>query len=425
MCGIFGGLGLGKREARALGKSLKNRGPDSFGLLKLGNATIGQARLAIVGRKNAKPPFFSRKETIALVHNGEWYAFPEDLSGKTGTDSEAIANLLEAEGLKGLSKVDGPFSLAWISKDGSIYTARDSLGIKPLFWGLKAFASERKALMKMGVPWEEIRSQPPGTVYRNGVFLRKLPEIKPTRTASGEIPALVSKAVEKRAKGIGKITVAFSGGVDSSIVAKLASNWAQVNFATVGIPGSPDFERAEKAAELLNLPKPKKIEFKLTTRLVSEVSRAIETSNPMQIQIAIPLYVLAKKTKNKVILTGQGADELFLGYKRYYSTPKDRAKADSIADVLSIGERNCERDDLAVGAFGKELRQPFLDRSLIEASLGIPFSEKASDKENRKIILRKAAIELGLPREIAFAPKKAVQHSTGVSREFAKIGKNQ
>ena len=422
MCGIFGGNGASKRELALLKSSLKNRGPDSSGTATIGKLSIGENRLSIVGNRRAKPPFVSKGGKISLVHNGEWYLFPEELSGETGTDSEAIANLIEKKGARALSEIDGPFSLAWIEK-GHIYTARDFLGVRPLFLGGRMFASEGKALLKAGVPLGEIRRQEPCTIYRDGKFFSRIPFRfrKPTCT----LPELIEGAVEKRVFGLERATVAFSGGVDSAIVGKIASERLEKTTCIVaGIPGSLDFERAENSAKLLGL-NLRKMELKVNERTLGEVSKAIESVDPVQMGIALPLYSIAKKARGKVILTGQGADELFCGYRKYYSVPEKEAEKLHKKDVLSIGERNCERDDLAVGQFGKELRQPFLDREIVNFALGLKIGEKLADRENRKIILRRAAVSLGIPEKIAFEPKKAIQYSTGVMREIERLGRRR
>ncbi len=420
VCGIFGGNGASKRELALLKKSLKNRGPDLSGISKIGKLSIGETGLLIVGKRKAKPPFVSKRGKVSLVHNGEWYSFPEDLSGKTGTDSEAISNLIEKEGARALSEIDGPFALAWI-EEGHLYTARDFLGVRPLFLGGGMFASEGKALLKAGVSPGEISRQEPGTIYRDGKFFAKIPF--KFQKPKGSLPELIELAVEKMVFGLERATVAFSGGVDSAIVGKIASERLKKTTCIVaGIPGSQDFERAENAANLLGL-KLRKIVLKVNEKTLQEVSETIETADPVQIGIAFSPYSIAKKAKGNVILTGQGADELFCGYRKYYSVPEEEAEKLHRADVFSIGEKNCERDYMAAGKFGKELRQPFLDREIVNFALGLKIGEKLADRENRKIILRKAAISLGIPEKIAFEPKKAIQYSTGVMREIEQFGR--
>lgn len=422
MCGIFGGMDVSDRELSVLGNCLKSRGPDSSGISKIGKLSIGEMRLSIVGNRRARPPFVSKGGKVSLVHNGEWYSFPEELSGKTGTDSEAIANLIEKQGARALSEIDGPFALAW-TEEGSLYTARDFLGVRPLFLGGGMFASEGKALIKAGVSPGEIRRQEPGTIYRDGKFFAKIPF--KLRKPKGALPELIERAVEKRVSGLERATVAFSGGVDSAIVGKLASERIPgLECIVSGLANSPDFERAENAAKLLGL-KLRKIVLKVNEKTLREVSETIETADLVQIGIALPLYLIAKKARGKVILTGQGADELFCGYKKYYSVPEKEAEKLHRADVFSIGEKNCERDDFAAGKSGKELRQPFLDREIVNFALGLKIGEKLADRERRKIVLRKAAISLGLAEKIAFEPKKAIQYSTGVMGEIGRFGRQR
>ncbi|MFH0962071.1 MAG: asparagine synthase-related protein [archaeon] len=235
---------------------------------------------------------------------------------------------------------------------------------------------------------------------------------------SQRIAELIKSAVEKSVSGLKKATVAFSGGVDSAIVAKIASEKAKIDCLAVGVEGK--FEQAEKAAELLGLPL-RKIRFKATLPTVRTVQRIIKTADTFQTGIALPFYFLCKGARTREILTGQGADELFLGYRRYYACSSTEARRMQKEDIEEMWEKNGKRDSLVAASQGKVLINPFLDERLVKEALKIPIGRKLADPENRKIVLRRVAEELGIPREIAYAPKKAIQYSSGAAREVEKL----
>ncbi len=294
------------------------------------------------------------------------------------------------------------------------------MGEKPLFvspgpaGSSFMFASERKALPAGA------QRVPAGATIMNGEVVGMRGIRVPERSRISKVPSLIEAAVMKRVRGLGRVHVAFSGGLDSSLVAMLAARHTKVTCVVCACEGAPDFEAAEKGARLLNLPL-RKVEMKPDGKLFSQVARAIETQDRMQVEIAAPLYSLCRALGPRVLLTGQGADELFLGYARYYQgVTAQQAGGASLDDVRNIGERNCERDDMAAMAGGTELRAPFLDLVLVGAALSIPAGVRSSDPVLRKAVLRQAARKLGLPKELSLAPKKAIQYSSGAHAAFGK-----
>jgi asparagine synthase (glutamine-hydrolysing) len=233
------------------------------------------------------------------------------------------------------------------------------------------------------------------------------------------IEELIEGAVRKGVEGLETVPVAFSGGLDSSLVALLASKFVKVECVVAGVKGKGDFSSAEEAARLLNLPL-RKIEFEVDETLVEEVSQTIGSTDSVQVSLAIPLYCLCGKLDRKVLLLGQGADELFLGYEKYYS-----GRGDWKMDLAALISGNCERDRKAAGRWGVRIITPFLDEELVAAISAIPESERLSDPVLRKAVLRRAAINLGLPEKLALAPKKAMQYSTGALRAVELLKKNK
>ncbi len=237
-----------------------------------------------------------------------------------------------------------------------------------------------------------------------------------------ELLQLLTAAVEKCPKG--EMAVAFSGGLDSSLVAHLARKTGVVRLYTAGIEGSDDLKHAEAAAEEMHLPfRPIIISEREIIEAVPEVVRAIGTADPVPVSFELPLYFVAEHAEEEVILVGQGADELFGGYARYSKMAEKDAERRIRADVESLIASGINRDRNVAAFFGKELFCPFLDKDVVEFSLKIPITEKITERE-KKAVLRKAArlAGLNLPAE---RPKKAAQYGSGVMKVMKKAAKRE
>jgi asparagine synthase (glutamine-hydrolysing) len=253
--------------------------------------------------------------------------------------------------------------------------------------------------------------------------------------AAKKLQVLLEQSIRRRVQGLKEVAVAFSGGLDSSLVAFLASKCSiEVNLIHVSLENQDETEEAIKAAEALNLPLQVDL-FKVSDleRILPKVVELIEEPDPVKASIGVPFYWVAEKSSEagfKILLAGQGADELFGGYQRYVNEcckdGGEAARKTMFNDVVGIHESNLERDMKITSFHDVELRLPFCSFDLAEFAINLPVELKIENKTGtlRKLILRKAALNAGLPNTIAEKPKKAVQYSTGINNAIKKIAKN-
>lgn len=322
---------------------------------------------------------------------------------------------------KAMLMLRGDYAVAF-ALNGKIYLFRDPIGVRPLYYSPRGrFGSEKKVLWSVG---EEAIPVNPGELV-------KLPEEEKMKLlspwdikGSGKgyydgLKNLLQDAV--RIRTAKKVGVLFSGGLDSSLIALLASKYSKVVLYTAGTEDSKDVEWARKVSDELRLELREYIFTREEVeREIKNVMFAIEEPNPMNLAIAIPLYFatkLARKDDVKVLLSGQGADELFGGYAKYLENPSLMRK-----DIEEIAERNLGRDDKVGMLNGVEVRYPYLDLPFVSLALRVPLEEKIREGV-RKAILRRIALDFGLPEEVAFREKKAAQYGSNAQKILSKIAK--
>jgi len=453
---------------------MKHRGPDSAGvaidnevmiskeprLLNIsdnkGTKAIGYTGLAL----NAQPdhqPFIDCKGELFLVHDGEIYNSEEirlslaSHTFETVCDSETIAHLIEEEFHSTLSRalqrvlprLDGVYTFA-VMRGDRLAIARDPVGVKPLYWGENkdffAFASERKALWQIGI--SQTPTFPPGHVaVITGRRRNSIPSLTLSRpkTISPDLAALELKkaiysSVKKRVKNLNKIAISFSGGVDSSLIAKVAEDLGvEVTLYTAGTMGSHDIKMGKKVASKLGLEHcVQTVSDDELEDYVPKVTYAIEEANVVNLEIGLPLYIAsecARKHGIRVILSGQGSDELFGGYHKYLRILQNggykELNDEMWNDVLKTHCVNLQRDDAVIMANCVETRVPFLDIGVINTAMAIPPSLKISGPNDklRKRVLRETAELMGLPRDVVSAPKKSAQYGSGFDKALRRIAK--
>jgi asparagine synthase (glutamine-hydrolysing) len=384
-------------------------------------------------------------EDATVLFYGAVYPPTQSASG-----AEIMAEKLQrADHLKAseafLREVEGDFAFA-IAEAERVIAGRDPVGVQPLYYGenktVAALASNRKALWKLGI--DEVKSFPPGhvaLVSRDGFKFKQVKTLaysEPKQISMGEaavtLRRLLEQAVRVRVAGVEDVAVAFSGGLDSSVVAFLAEKCrVNVHLVHVSLEGQPETGEARRAADALGLP----LQVHLfreedVERVVPEVVELIEEPDPVKASIGVPFYWAAEKTAAsgfKVMLAGQGADELFGGYQRYvneYLLHGDEAvRKTMFDDVVGIHESNLERDMKICSFHNVELRVPFGAYQVAEFAMELPTELKIEKRADtlRKLVLRKAAENMGLPASVAEKPKKAVQYSTGINNALKKIAK--
>ena len=437
-----------------------------------GHDVLGHSRLAIVGGSCGQQPFMSCDKKLVLEHNGEIYNYKEirkSLSSNhtfsTSTDSEVIVHLLEdhyqktkgdlIEAIKRtVSQLDGIYVLAIREQaTGNIVLVRDGIGVRQIYYGESsefiAFASERKALWKIAMS-DQIKRLLPGYALvishndASSTFKTKLFPISVNTKKSicekysilytdidSAVNAYGDTLVESMRKRVGdfkKIGIVFSGGIDSVIVAYLAKQMApEVICYTSGIKDSSDILNSLEIAEKLDL----KLEVEQMTEsdvenTIPKIINIIEDDNMGQVEVAIPIYgavKLAHEQGIRVMLTGQGADELFGGYSWYSKIVKkhgyEKIQGYLIEDLKLLYKETLEREDKITMSQSIELREPFLDTNLIDTVLRIdPRLNIQNDGKNYdnlgKRVHRKLAEKIGIPKEIAYRIKEAAQHGSGV-----------
>jgi asparagine synthase (glutamine-hydrolysing) len=252
--------------------------------------------------------------------------------------------------------------------------------------------------------------------------------------AAQTLQKLMEHSIRARVSNEKEVAVAFSGGLDSSVVAFLTKKCcANVHLVHVSLHGKRETEEAKKAADELNLPLNCFLfEKEDVEKTAPKVVELIEDADPVKVAVGIPFYWVAKKTAESglsVLLAGQGADEVFGGYQRYVneylSQGSEKLRHTMFADVIRLHESNIERDEKICVFHNVELRLPFASFQVAEFGLSLPIELKIERKSDglRKIVLRKMAKNIGLSPMIVEKPKRAVQYSTGVNAVLGKIAR--
>ncbi len=408
----------------------------------------GLVSSTMVGYLSSKPKSesgyeFLKLDDAALVFEGRVYspmpktAVMEQVAKEPNHCETILQTLIE--------KTDGDYSFLML-KDGWIAAGRDPVGVQPLYYGenknVAAVATNRKALWKLGI--ENPLSFPPGNI---AFFNREGFQFKPIKTltytepkpitmdeAAKKLQALLEQSIQRRVHGLKEVAVAFSGGLDSSLVAYLASKCGvKVNLFHVSLENQVETEEAMKAADELNLPLQVHL-FKDSDveKTLPKVIALIEEPDPVKASVGLPFYWTAEKAAEagfKVLLAGQGADELFGGYQRYVNEycneGSEKVRKTMFNDVVGIHESNLERDLKICTYHDVELRLPFASFELAEFALSLPIECKIEKKTDtlRKLVLRKVALNAGMPGSVVDKPKKAVQYSTGINNAIKRIAK--
>ncbi len=444
---MLNNLSLKKADACGLASPSAIRTEESLAELERiklnSNIIIGHALSRILPRDKEQPLQIGN---ASLVFEGRIFPTP-----RRERDVELFARqVLErrAENAKKfIRETEGDFVFAIVEPE-KLTAGRDVLGARPLYYGENALwaglSSERKALWAVGI--REVNSFPPGTVAEVSEkgFKFKVaekitcpsPRYATMKDASRRLQNLLRKSVSKRTAGLKEVAVAFSGGLDSSIIAFLAKkSGVAVQLVHVSLANQSETNHAKTFADELKLPIHSCIytENDVLETLPS-VLRLIEEADPVKTSIGIPFYWTAERAAEmnlKVILAGQGADELFGGYRKYVDDyihkGRDKAQQTIFQDVVNMYQNNLERDFKICNFNGLELRLPFTTRENVNFALSLPLELKLQPNENtlRKLVLRTVGRNLGLPQSVVDRPKKAMQYATGVSKVLDRTAKSR
>lgn len=475
MCGILALFGLKnvagaqRQEIVDTAKLLRHRGPDWSGVYCHGGTVIAHERLAIVDPDSGDQPLFNEAGDIVLGVNGEIYnhiELREKLEARapgkhkflTKSDCEVLLHLYAEDGPDFLSKneVCGMFAFAiWDVKKNLYVIARDLVGIIPLYmgWGLDGsvqVASELKALHKNCSRYETF---PPGHVYFSDSGKRKL-YCTPGWFDSSVIPAkplglqelreAFERAVTSHLMSDVPYGVLLSGGLDSSLVASIMSrhcarrvesdgrepaHWPVLHSFCTGLQGSPDLKAAREVADHLGSVHH---EYVFTPQhgidALADVIYHLETFDVTTIRAGTPMYLMARRiraTGVKMVLSGEGADEIFGGYLYFHKAPSTKDfHEENVRKVKQLHLYDCLRANKAMMAWGVEARVPFLDRRFMETALSFDVSQKmcvdeAGAKRVEKWVLRKAfdvpAPRHYLPPNVLWRQKEQFSDGVGFS----------
>ena len=445
MCGIAGiwcidpeaelDVVSARRDVGAMLDLLAHRGPDAEGFAAVaGIGVVGHRRLSIMDPVGGDQPIWTADGTQAIVANGEIYNFPalrDDLSAdhvfSTGSDSEAVLHLYQRHGAALVDHLEGMYAFAIV--DGTrLVLARDPLGIKPLYWarqnGQLWFASEIKALSSF---CSEVDEFPPGTIFVSDVGVHMFYEVPFTvpveRSADHyirEVRSTLGAAVVSHCMSDVGLGAFLSGGLDSSIIAALAKqHLGELHTFAVGVEGSRDLAAARVVADHLGT---FHHEYVITEAEVlaslPEIVHSLESFDQDLVRSAVPTYFTARLASQhtKVILTGEGADELFAGYTYHRSiTDPIALHAELRRTVTTLHDINLQRADRLTMLHSIEGRVPFLDLRMVELAQRIPVSLKlAGDPAVEKWVLRKAFEDM-LPPEIVWRRKEQFDEGSGTA----------
>lgn len=236
---------------------------------------------------------------------------------------------------------------------------------------------------------------------------------------------LLDKSVAKSVEDLKLVAVLFSGGLDSSIIAYLAKRYTEVVLYTCGLKDSHDLKKARIASKLMGMPlREIELEEKDVMDAIPEVENILGTKDPATVTIALPLYLTTKEADESIVLSGQGADELFGGYARYAKMKGEELKQSLVSDIEKLICDDILGNIKIASHFSKEIRFPYLQREILNFALYLPVRHKVRG-DDRKIILRAAAESMGLPPDISAALKKAAQFGSGIAPLINKIAKKK
>jgi asparagine synthase (glutamine-hydrolysing) len=460
MCGIVCAFDLKQSseklrpELLEMSKNLRHRGPDWSGIYSSDQAILVHERLAIVDPTSGKQPLISPSGNLVLAANGEIYnhrelraPYESSYQFKTQSDCEVILALYENEGPSFVEKLNGIFAFAIFDESNNeFFIARDHMGIIPLYMGWDGdgtfyVASELKALE--GV-CSKIELFPPGHYFHSGESeptawftpdWKEFDNVKNNMTSIEDLHDALSAAVHRQLMSDVPYGVLLSGGLDSSITSALAKKyaahrvetddqqaawWPQLHSFSVGLEGSPDLAAAQEVAKHIGTIH-HEIKFTIQEGLdaIREVIYHLETYDITTIRASTPMYLMARAIKAlgiKMVLSGEGADELFGGYLYFHKAPNEKEfHEETVRKLEKLHQYDCLRANKSLAAWGIEGRVPFLDKEFIEVAMRLnPKDKMITSDRMEKWVLRKA-FENYLPESVAWRQKEQFSDGVGYS----------
>lgn len=457
MCSIFGALDIKtdpqqlRDVALKMSKTMRHRGPDWSGIYSSDKAILVHERLAIVDLNSGAQPLYNPQQTQALAVNGEIYnhkelraEFAADYPFQTESDCEIILALYQEKGAELLDYLNGIFAFILYDEEQDAYLiGRDHIGIIPLYHGHDEHgnyyvASEMKALTPV---CKTISEFPPGHFLwsKQGKPVRYYKRdwmdydaVKDNRTDKAALKEALESAVHRQLMTDVPYGVLLSGGLDSSVISAItkqfAANrvedddqsqawWPRLHSFAIGLEGAPDLKAAKEVADHLGT-----VHHEFTYSIqegldaIRDVIYHIETYDVTTIRASTPMYLMSRKIRAmgiKMVLSGEGADEVFGGYLYFHKAPNAQEfHEETVRKLLALNMFDCARANKSMAAWGVEARVPFLDKAFLEVAMQIkPDDKMCGNGKMEKHIIRECFGDL-LPESVAWRQKE--QFSDGV-----------
>lgn len=459
MCGIVCAFDLKQSsdvlrpQILEMAKTIRHRGPDWSGIYSDEKAILAHERLAIVDPASGKQPLFSADKRLVLAANGEIYnhrelrqLFPE-YQFQTQSDCEVILALYKEKGSDFIDDLNGIFGFAiYDGQNDSYFIARDHMGIIPLYMGWDKHgtfyvASELKALEGICT---KIELFPPGHYLSStdGQLVRwykrdweDYDAVEDNTTSIAQLRQALEDAVHRQLMSDVPYGVLLSGGLDSSVTSAIAKKyserrieaddkekawWPQLHSFSVGLEGSPDLAAAKKVADHIGTVH-HEIEFTIQEGLdaIKDVIYQLETYDITTVRASTPMYLMARVIKSmgiKMVLSGEGADELFGGYLYFHKAPNAKEfHEETVRKLSKLHMYDCLRANKSLAAWGIEGRVPFLDKEFMDVAMRLnPKDKMITEDRMEKWVVRKAFEDM-LPESVAWRQKEQFSDGVGYS----------
>lgn len=460
MCGIAAIFNIKEQtsslrdKALKMAKKIRHRGPDWSGIYCGGSAILAHERLSIVDPESGGQPLYSPNKKQVLAVNGEIYnhrdirkQFEGKYEFQTGSDCEVILALYREKGINFLEDLNGIFAFALYDEEKDDFLiARDPIGVIPLYIGYDSdgkvyCASELKALEGFCERYEPFL---PGHYYwsKEGKMTRWYTRDWMSYDAVKDNPASVSAihdaleaAVKRQLMSDVPYGVLLSGGLDSSVISAIAKKfaarrietdskkdawWPQLHSFAVGLKGAPDLIKAREVADYIGTVH-HEINYTIQEGLdaVRDVIYFIETYDVTTVRASTPMYLLARVIKSmgiKMVLSGEGADEVFGGYLYFHKAPDAKAfHEETVRKLSKLYLYDCLRANKSLSAWGVEGRVPFLDKEFLDVAMRTnPAAKMCPGKTIEKKIVREAFADM-LPESVAWRQKEQFSDGVGYS----------
>lgn len=462
MCGIAGifNIKIQSRELRSkalqMARKIRHRGPDWSGIYCGGSAILAHERLSIVDPQSGGQPLYSPDRKLVLAVNGEIYnhrdiraRYAGRYEFQTGSDCEVILALYRDKGIHFLEDLNGIFAFALYDEEKDEYLiARDPIGVIPLYIGKDSeghiyFGSELKALEGFCDEYEPFL---PGHYYHSKEgkmkrwYTRDWMDYEKVAKENGTSPCrqihdALEEAVHRQLMSDVPYGVLLSGGLDSSVISAIAKKyaakrietdgasdawWPQLHSFAVGLKGAPDLVKAREVAEYIGTVH-HEINYTLQEGLdaIQDVIYFIETYDVTTVRASTPMYLLARVIKSmgiKMVLSGEGADEIFGGYLYFHKAPDARTfHEETVRKLSKLHLYDCLRANKGLAAWGVEGRVPFLDKEFLDVAMRLaPEVKMAPGKVIEKKVVREAFESL-LPASVAWRQKEQFSDGVGYS----------